>query len=123
MNKVAKETEREPESEVFEPGGRKHQLVELMSSEDIAAAYADAVRLRAHELSETLDRAIGNWMHDARKQLSKRGDLEMIRTHLAVYFDPSRKSPVFGPGGKLASQAAIERAIQQAKPPLQIAAR
>jgi hypothetical protein len=97
---------------VFEPGGRKHQLVEFMSSEHIAAAYADAVRLRAHELSETLDRAIGNWMHDVRKQLAKRGDLELIRAHLPVYLDPSRKNPVFGPGGKLASQAAIERAIQ-----------
>jgi hypothetical protein len=122
VSKVAKETEQEPVPEVFEPGGRKHQLAEFMSSEDIAAAYVDAVRLRAHELSETLDHAIGNWMHDARRQLAKRDALELIRVHLPLYFDPSRKSRVFGPGGKLASQAAIERAIQQPKSPLQIAA-
>jgi hypothetical protein len=107
---------KEPEPEVFEPGGRKHQLAQFMTSEAIAAAYADAVRLRAHELSETLDRAISNWMHDARQQLAKREDLHLIREHLPVYYDPSRKSPVFGPGGKLASQGAIERAICTGKP-------
>jgi hypothetical protein len=116
------EKTKEPEPEVLEPGGRRHQLAEFMTSEDIAAAYADAVRLRAHELSEALDRAIGNWMHDARRQLARRGHLDLIRANLAVYFDPSRKTPVFGPGGRLASQAAIERAIQQGKPSLQIAA-
>ena len=110
---------REPEPEYeYEPGGRKHQLAQFMPSEHIAAAYADAVRLRAHELSETLDRAIGNWMHDARMQLAKRGDLELVREHLPVYFDPTRKNPVFGPGGKLASQAAIERAIQAPAQPV-----
>lgn len=119
---MAKETEREPVPEVLEPGGRKYQLAEFMSSEDIAAAYADAVRLRAHELSEALDHAVGNWMHAARAQLAKRGDLELIRVHLPLYFDPSRKTRVFGPGGQLASQAAVERAIGQPKPPLQIAA-
>jgi hypothetical protein len=114
--------EAQPEPEVLEPGGRKTQLAEFMSSEQIAAAYADAVRLRAHELTEVLDRAISNWMHDARKQLAKRGHLDLIRVHLPVYFDPTRKSPVFGPGGRLASQAAIERAIAQGKQPLQIGA-
>jgi hypothetical protein len=82
-----------------------------MSDEDIAAAYADAVRLRAHELSIELDHALGNWMHKARGTLAKRGRLELLREHLPVYFDPSRKTPVFGAGGRLASQAAIERVI------------
>jgi hypothetical protein len=112
----------EPEPEVMEPGGRRHQLAEFMTSEDIAAAYADATRLRAHELSETLDRALANWMHDARKVLAKRGHLELIREFLPLYYDPTRKDPVFGPGGKLASQAAIERAIAPGKPMRQIAA-
>jgi hypothetical protein len=108
------ETTKEPAPETehdFEPGNRKTQIAELMSSEDIAAAYGDAVRLRARELSMKLDHALGDWMHDARQQLAKRGHLEMIRELLPVYYDPSRKTPVFGAGGKLASQAAIERAI------------
>jgi hypothetical protein len=41
---------------------------------------------------------------------------------LAVYFDPSRKQALFGPGGKLVSQAAIVRAIAPAKPVRAIAA-
>jgi hypothetical protein len=103
---------KEPEPEYdYEPGGRRTQWAEFMSSEDIAAAYADAVRLRARELSMQLDAALGNWMHDARQHLAKRGHLEMIRGLLPVYYDPSRKAPVFGSGGRLASQAAIERAI------------
>jgi hypothetical protein len=106
------DTKAEPEPEVMEPGGRKHQLAEFMASEDIAAAYADATRLRAHELTMTLDGALGNWMHDARQVLAKREHLELIREFLPLYYDPTRKDPVFGPGGKLASQAAIERAIR-----------
>jgi hypothetical protein len=112
----------EPEREVFEPGGRKHQLTQFMASEDIAAAYADATRLRAHELTETLDRALGNWMHDARQVLAKREHLELIREFIPLYYDPTRKNPVFGPGGKLASRAAIERAVSPGKPLRQIAA-
>lgn len=83
-----------------------------MASEDLAAAYGDATRLRAHELGWQLDGTLGNWMKDARDVLAKRGHLEFIREFLPVYYDPSRKAPVFGPGGKLASQATIERAIQ-----------
>lgn len=95
----------EPEPEVLEPGGRKNQLPEKMTSEDLAAAYADATRLRAHELTWTLDSALGKWMKDARDVLATRGHLELIRDLLAVYFDPTRKAPVFGPGAALASQA------------------
>lgn len=106
--------EREPET--LEPGGRKHQPTEAMVSEDLAAAYGDATRLRARELGWNIDAALGTWMKDTRDILAKRGHLELIREFLPVYYDPSRKAPVFGPGGKLASQAAIERAIQPAKP-------
>jgi hypothetical protein len=108
--------EARPEPEVIEPSGRRRQLAELMSSEPLAAAYADAVRLRAHELSEALDRALGNWMHDARQQPAKRGDLELVRAHLRLYYDPSRQRPVFGPGGRLASPAAIGQAIAAPAP-------
>lgn len=115
-------TDPKAEPEVMEPGGRRHHLTEFMTSQNIAAAYADATRLRAHELSETLDRALGNWMHDARKALAERGHLELIREFLPLYYDPTRKEPVFGPGGKLASQAAIERAIRPGRPLREIAA-
>lgn len=72
------------------------------SSRDKTRRYvwSPSIRLRAHELSETLDRAISNWMHDARQQLAKREDLQLIREHLPVYYDPSRKAPVFGPGDR-----------------------
>ncbi len=113
---------KESGPEPLEPGGRKHQLTETMASEDLAAAYGDATRLRAHELGWQLDGTLGNWMKDARDVLAKRGHLELIREFLPVYYDPSRKAPVFGPGGKLVSQAAIERAIQPGKPLRQIAA-
>ena len=61
-------------------------------------------------------------MKEARDVLAKRDHLELIREHLPVYFDPSRKQAVFGPGGKLVSQTAIERAIQPARPLRQITA-
>jgi hypothetical protein len=106
---------KEPEKEPHEPGGRKRQPVEKMSSEALAAAYGDGVRFRSHGPAGMLDEYLGSWLKDAREELRKRGHLEMIREHLAVYFDPSRNPPVFGPGGGLASQAAIEHAIT-AKP-------
>lgn len=111
--------ERVPET--LEPGVRNHQLPGKMSSEDLAAAYADATRLRAHELSWGLDDALGTWMKNVRVVLAEREHLDLIREFLPVYFDPSRKQPVFGPGGKLVSPGAIERAIQS-KPLRQIAA-
>jgi hypothetical protein len=112
----------EAEPEVVEPGGRRHQLTEKMTSEDLAAAYGDATRLRARELTWHVDGVLGNWMHGARQELARRGHLDLIREHLPFYFDPSRKQPVFGPGSTLVSQAAIERAAQPGKPLRQIAA-
>jgi hypothetical protein len=103
----------ESPQEPYEPGGRKQQNAGDMTSDDLAAAYADATRLRAHELSWHLDGVLGNWMKEARDVLSKREHLELIREFLPVYFDPSRKVPVFGPGGKLASQGALEKAVSQ----------
>lgn len=100
----------EPQPEAYEPGGRRHQYTEKMTSEDLATAYADATRLRAHELTYHLDMVLGSWMKEARDALANRGHLEMIREFLPVYFDPSRKTSVFGPGGKLAGQGAIEKA-------------
>jgi hypothetical protein len=108
---TAKEPEPEPEKEVHEPGGRKHQLVGQMSSEALAAAYGDGVRFRSHGISSWTDETLGRWLKDARDELRKRGKLDLIKESLPVYFDPSRNPPVFGPGAETLSQAAIERAI------------
>jgi hypothetical protein len=88
----------------------------------LAAAYGHATRLRAHEVEYQLDLWLGRWMKDVRDVLARRGHLDLIREFLAVYFDPSRKQAVFGPGGTLVPQEAIERAIQPAMPVRAIAA-
>jgi hypothetical protein len=118
----SEQMKKEPEPEPREPGGRNTRKPDEMPSEDLAAAYGDAARLRAHEVEYTLDLWLGNWMKDVRDVLARRGHLERIREFLPFYFDPSRRQALFGPGGKLVSQAAIERAIQQAKPVRAIAA-
>ena len=105
------EPNREPEKEVHEPGGRKRQRIEDMSSENLAAAYGDATRLRSHAIAYTTDATIGHWMDAARAELNKRGHLDLIREHLPVYFDPSRTPAVFGPGAPAGSQAATEHAV------------
>jgi hypothetical protein len=43
-------------------------------------------------------------------------ELERVREYLPVYYDPTRREALFGPGAPLTSQAAIERAIAPAKP-------
>jgi hypothetical protein len=93
-----------------------------MPSEDLAEAYGHAARLRAHEVDYHLDLWLGNWMKEVREVLARRGHLERIREFLPFYFDPSRRHAVFGPGGPLVSQAAIERAIQPTGPVRAIAA-
>jgi hypothetical protein len=103
--------EPEPEKDVYEPGGRKHQLIEKMSSEALAAAYADGVRFRSHGISSWTDETLGRWLRDARDELRKRGQLDLVKECLPVYFDPSRNPPVFGPGAPMVSQTGIERAI------------
>ena len=103
--------EQEPVKEPHEPGGRKHQLIERMSSEDLAAAYGDGVRFRSHGISSWTDETLGRWLRDAREELRKRGQLDLIKEHLPVYFDPSRDPAVFGPGAPMVTQEAIEKAV------------
>lgn len=104
-------TAKEPEKEPHEPGGRKTQRIEEMSSEALAAAYGDGVRFRSHGISYTIDQSLGFWLRDAREELKKRGHLELVKECLPVYFDPSRTPAVFGPGAAMVSQAAIEKAV------------
>jgi hypothetical protein len=104
--------EPEPEREPCEPGGRKHQLIEKMSTDDLAAAYGDGTRFRSHGPNYAmLDDYLARWLKMARDELAKRDQLDTIKEWLPVYFDPSRTPAVFGPGAALVSQAAIERAI------------
>jgi hypothetical protein len=103
--------EPQPGSEPHEPGGRKHQLIEKMSTEDLAAAYGDGVRFRSHGIASWTDETLRRWLKDARDELGKRGKLDLIKDHLPVYFDPSRTPAVFGPGAEMASQGAIEKAV------------
>jgi hypothetical protein len=105
----AKEAEQEKED--YEPGGRKHQLVDKMSNEALAAAYGDGVRFRSHGVSSWTDETVGRWLKEARAELKKRGQLDLIKECLPVYFDPSRTPPVFGPGAQMVNPAAIERVI------------
>jgi hypothetical protein len=58
----------------------------------------------------------------ARRELENRKELDRVREYLPLYFDPSRRQTVFGPGAALTSQAAIEGAIQPGKPVRAIAA-
>jgi hypothetical protein len=103
--------EPEEEKEAHEPGGRKHQLIEKMTSEALVAAYADGVKFRSHGISSWTDQTLGHWLKDAREELRKRGHLELIKEHLPVYFDPSRSPAVFGPGAPMVNQGAIEKAV------------
>jgi hypothetical protein len=100
-----------PEKDVHEPGGRKHQRIEEMSSEALAAAYGDATRFRSHAIAYTTDQSLAFWMDAARAELNKRGHIDLIKECLPVYFDPSRNPAVFGPGAAMVSQGALEKAL------------
>jgi hypothetical protein len=93
------------------PDYRPHHEPEAMSSDDLAACYALAGRLRQREVAPSLDMHLELWMGSARRELESRGQLDQIREWLPVTFDPTRKNPLSGHGAKLVSQAAIERAI------------
>jgi hypothetical protein len=96
-----------------------------MTLDDLVAAFGLATRLRACEVGDMLDYQLGEWLKAARGELDKRGELDRVREHLPLYYDPSRRQAVFGPGAPLTSQAAIERVIQPqpaAKPVRAIAA-
>ena len=115
MGTTTKEPDK-PESEVFEPGGRKRHFIEKMSDEALAAAYGDAVRFRSHGADTPggmLDETIGRWLKDARAELRKRGRLHLVKDHLAIYYDPSRTPAIFGPGAEPAIAAAIEKAAAE----------
>jgi hypothetical protein len=99
-----------------EPSGRKRQEPKEMASDELVAAVGLATRLRAHEVDWQLDAMLGRWLVNAREELKARKELERVREFLPVYFDPTRREAVFGPGAPLTSQAAIERAIAPAKP-------
>jgi hypothetical protein len=105
-----------------QPSGRKRQDPEDMTVEDLVAAFGLATRLRACEVEWKLDHYLGAWLEAARGELGKREELDRVREYLPVYYDPSRRATVFGPGSALVSVAAIERAIQPGKPLRQIAA-
>lgn len=105
----------EPESD-----GRSRQTPEEMASDDLASAFALATRLRAHEVDWQLDVTLKGWLAVALKELESRKELERVREFLPVYYDPTRKTQVFGPGAALTSQAAIEKALQPARPLRQI---
>ena len=98
-----------------QPGGRKTQRPEKMTLDDLVAAFGLATRLRAREVADMLDYHLGEWLKAAHAELDKRGELDRVREYLPVYFDPSRREAIFGPGAPLTTQAAIERAIQPAK--------
>jgi hypothetical protein len=93
-----------------------------MPLDDLVLAFGLATRLRACEVAEMLDHYLGQWLESARNELESRKELDRVREHLPLYFDPSRRQTVFGPGAALTSQAAIERAIQPGKPVRAIAA-
>ena len=71
--------EPEPEPEPREPGGRNTHKPDEMTSEDLAAAYGHAARLRAHEVEYQLDLWLGTWMEAVRRLLAKRGHLDELR--------------------------------------------
>jgi hypothetical protein len=98
-----------------EADGRKRQEPREMTSDDLVAAFGHATRLRACEVDSLLDVTLKRWLLSAQKVLESRKQLERVREFLPVYYDPTRREALFGPGAPLASQAAIERAIAPAK--------
>lgn len=89
-----------------------------MSTDDLVAAFGLATRLRACEVTSMLDVILKQWLLAAQEELTARKELERVREFLPVYYDPSRKAPVFGPGAPLTSQATIERALQPSARPV-----
>jgi hypothetical protein len=53
-----------------------------------------------------------------RDELRRRGQLDLIKECLPVYYDPSRTPAVFGPAAPMVSQGPIERAIQTPAQPV-----
>jgi hypothetical protein len=99
--------EKEPE-----PEDRKCQKPDEMTSDDLAAAFGLATKLRAHEVDWQLDVTLKGWLVAALKELEARNELERVREFLPVYYDPTRKNPVFGPAAAMTSVAAMQKALQ-----------
>ena len=101
-----------------EADGRKRREPKEMTSDDLVAGFGLATRLRACEVDSLLDVTLKRWLLSAQRELESRKELERVREFLPVYYDPTRRDAVFGPGAPLTSQAAIERALQPATRPV-----
>ncbi len=55
-----------------EAGGRKRQEPKEMTSDDLAAAFGLATRLRAHEVDWQLDAILSRWLCNALEELKTR---------------------------------------------------
>jgi hypothetical protein len=95
-----------------EAAGRKRQEPKEMTSDDLVTAFELATRLRAHEVDWQLDAMLRRWLGNALEELTARKELDRVREFLPVYYDPTRKSQVFGPGASLTSVAAMQKALQ-----------
>jgi hypothetical protein len=104
-----------------QPADRKRQEPKEMASDDLVSAFGLATRLRAHEVDWQLDAMLSRWLGNAQEELKTRKELNRVREFLPVYYDPSRRVAVFGPGAALASSGAIQAALQAVKPLRQIA--
>ena len=66
--------------------------------------------------------ALGLWMFTVRTELKARGELERVREWLPVYFDPTRREAMFGPGAELANPPmSSEKGAETGRPLRQIA--
>jgi hypothetical protein len=82
---------------------RNHHEPHEMSTDDIVACYELAARLRKYEHGPSLDMTLRLYLFSARQELATRGreHLERIRDYLPVYYDPTRKRTLHGPGAEL----------------------
>ena len=87
----------------YEPG--------QMSTDDLVTCYGLAGRLRSHEPAAPLDLALRLWMFTALTELESRGKLELIRDWLPVYYDPTKRVPLFGPRAALAAPPGDDRTV------------
>jgi hypothetical protein len=90
---------------------RDHHEPGEMSTDDLVACYGLAGRLRRLEPAAALDLALRLWMFTARKVLEARGELERVREWLPVYFDPTMREPLSGPGAAPAGPVGDEEGV------------
>jgi hypothetical protein len=87
-----------------------------MSTDELVDCYGLAARLKSYGHGPSLDIALRLWMFRAQRELKNRGQLERIRDWLPVYFDPTRRTPVYGPGAALHQLQDDPTVPQVAKP-------